>query len=152
MLAGCQDHEQHGASSAQSPSAHAAEHDAHHEATASAQPSAVLNPVQNEMQLLTTALEGAVRGIGLGDVRAVEHDLHRVHLAKEATGAALQSGSYKPPKNPDQLERFRALDEAFHGDLERLVDASHRNDVPGTAAALGTVMQACQGCHSEFRR
>lgn len=110
------------------------------------------NPVQAEMRLLTAALETAVRGIGAGDVRPVEHALHRVHAAKEATGAALRSGAYRLPRNPDRVQRFGELDEAFHGGLERLVEASQRNDVAATADALGVVLRGCQGCHGEFRR
>ena len=131
LVAGCRDH-------------------AHHEPPPPTASSA--NPVQEEMSLLTSALESAVRGIGQGDVRGVEHQLHRVHAAKAATEAAIRDGRYKPPRNADNLPRFRELDEAFHGELERLVDASRKNDVPATAAALGSVMQRCQGCHTEFRR
>lgn len=109
------------------------------------------NPVQAEMRLLTAALEGAVRGIGVGDVRGVQHDLHRVHAAREATEAALHAGSYRPPSHADQLERFVELDEAFHAELEALVAASARNDVPATAEALGRVTSRCEGCHAEFR-
>lgn len=110
------------------------------------------NPVQQEMKLLTTALEGAVRSVGVGDVRGVEHELHRVHAAKQATEAALRDGRYRTPRNPERLERFHELDEAFHQKLEGLVEVSRSNDVQGTAKALGEILQACQGCHQEFRR
>ena len=109
------------------------------------------NPVQHEMRLLTSALESAVRGIGYGDVRGVEHELHAVHAAKAATEAAIREGRYKPPRG-GSLDGFRELDEAFHGDLERLAQAAHENNVSATAASLGAVMQRCQGCHGEFRR
>lgn len=140
MLSACRDHDPH----------------AHHAppppAPPASAPGAPANAVQHEMRLLTAALEGAVRGIGQGDVRAVEHDLHRVHAAKEATEAALKSGTYRPPLNPDKLDRFRELDESFHRDLERLVEASRRNDVAATAAATGVVLNGCQSCHAEFRK
>lgn len=110
------------------------------------------NPVQNEMRLLSSALEGAVRRIGQGDVRPVEHDLHRVHAAKEATEKALRGGQYRLPKNPEQVVRFQALDEAFHGELERLVHASRQNDVDAAAKALGVLIQSCPTCHSQFRK
>jgi len=119
-------------------------------ATASG-PSVPANPVQHEMRLLTTALEATVRGIGAGDVRGAEHELHGVHAAKEATEAAIHGGSYRLPKNAQRLDHFRELDETFHHDLEALADASHRNDVTATAQALGVVMRGCQGCHVEFR-
>lgn len=109
------------------------------------------NPVQAEMRLLSATLQSAVRGIGAGDVRSVEHELHQLHAAKEATEAAIRSGAYRLPRNPDRVDRFRELDEAFHGGLGSLVQASRRNDVPATAEALGVVLRGCQGCHSEFR-
>jgi cytochrome c556 len=109
------------------------------------------NPVQAEMRLLSATLQSAVRGIGAGDVRSVEHELHRLHAAKETTEAAIRSGSYRLPRNPDRVDRFRELDEAFHGGLGALVQASRRNDVAATAEALGVVLRGCQGCHSEFR-
>ncbi len=109
------------------------------------------SPVQVEMQLLAGALEVALRGIGTGDLSAVEPALHRVHAAKEVTATALAGGSYRPPRNGDRLARFRELDEAFHGDLERLVGAARAGDVPAAADALGAAVRSCHGCHSEFR-
>ena len=109
------------------------------------------NAVQVEMQLLTVALESAVRGVGVGDVRPVEHALHQVHVAREATAAALASGSYRPKRNADRLADFEALDTAFHAHLESLVTASRANDIPRTVEALGAALSACQGCHSQFR-
>ena len=109
------------------------------------------NAVQVEMQLLTVALESAVRGVGVGDVRPVEHALHQVHAAREATAAALASGSYRPKRNADRLADFEALDTAFHAHLESLVTASRANDVPRTVEALGAALNACQGCHGQFR-
>lgn len=123
-----------------------------HEHPAAAPPrSAAANPVQNEMRLLTSALEATVGGIGRGDVRSVEHEVHRVHLAKQATDEAIRAGSYRLPRNPGRLSDFRALDEAFHDDLERLVEASRRNDVNAAAQALSALVQRCDGCHRDFR-
>lgn len=110
------------------------------------------NPVQQEMVLLQGAMRTALDGIASGDVREVPHALHRVHEAKGATKAALERGGYRPPKNGDKVARFRELDEAFHGHLERMVEASARNDVAATGEAFGAAVGACQGCHAEFRR
>jgi hypothetical protein len=109
------------------------------------------NPVQTEMRMLTSILEATVRAIGARDVRPIEHELHRLHAAKQATTAALRDGSYKLPKNPDQVDAFVALDEAFHEHLGTLVSASHANDVPRTAEALGAIVRGCEGCHAMFR-
>lgn len=109
------------------------------------------NAVQAEMRLLADAMAVAVRGVGTGDVREVQHALHRVHAAKEATGAAIASGAWKPAQRADQLPAFVAMDEAFHEHLGRLVAASGADDVPATAAALGDALRACDGCHAMFR-
>jgi len=109
------------------------------------------NVVQTEMRLMTSILEATVRAIGARDVRGLDHELHRLHAAKEATTAAVRDGSYKLPKNPDQVAAFEAMDEAFHKDLAALVYASRDNDVPRAAEALGAIMRGCEGCHTTFR-
>jgi hypothetical protein len=109
------------------------------------------NPVQYEMRLLTETLQRAVSGIGHGDVRFLAQELHQLHLAMEATEAAVRDGSYRPPRNPDRVERFLELDELFHRHLVQLVRASRQNDLDGAAQALGAAMQGCQTCHDEFR-
>lgn len=109
------------------------------------------NPVQNEMRMLTSILESTVRAIGARDVRPIEHELHRLHAAKETTTAALRDGSYRLPKSPEQIEAFVAMDDAFHEHLGALVSASHANDIPRTADALAAIVRSCEGCHSMFR-
>lgn len=137
LTAGCDDHSHH-APSTPAPAL-------------TTTPTAAANPVQAEMQLLTTTLQGAVLAIGLGDVRGIEHSLHQLHGAKEKTEAALKGGSYRPPKNGENVARFHELDETFHRQLERLVLASRANDIPRAAETVGQILGACQGCHSEFR-
>lgn len=109
------------------------------------------NAVQTEMRMLTSILEATVRAIGARDVRPIEHELHRLHAAKEATTTALRDGSYKLPRNPEQIDTFVTMDEAFHEHLGALVMASRANDVPRTADALGAIIRGCEGCHAMFR-
>lgn len=129
---------------------HAAEHDHGAHGKAPPVPSG-LNPVQHEMRLLQDALLDAVRAIANGDVRGVAESLHEVHGAKEHTEGALRAGTYTPPKNGKNVARFIELDEEFHDRLVPLVTKSKANDVAGTAAALGKVLESCHGCHTEFR-
>jgi len=130
-----------------------AEPHAEHGSAAAAAPDALPpgNVVQTEMRMLTSILEATVRGIGARDVRAIEHELHRLHAAKEATTAAIKDGSYKLPVNADKVDAFVAMDEAFHEDLGALVSASRANDIPKAADALGAIMRSCEGCHATFR-
>lgn len=109
------------------------------------------NQVQTEMRMLTSILEATVRAIGARDVRPIEHELHRLHAAKEATTAALRDGSYKLPKNPEKVDAFVAMDEAFHEHLGALVSASRANDIARTAEALGAIVRGCEGCHATYR-
>jgi cytochrome c556 len=138
---------------------------AHHEphadgAPAAAQPAAATleprrapqNPVQAEMQLLEAALMKAVRSFAEGDLRPIAQSLHEVHQAKERTEAAIADGSYRPPKNPEAIDAFVAMDEAFHDRLVDLVRASRANDPVQAGAALGQVLAGCDGCHQVFRR
>jgi cytochrome c556 len=109
------------------------------------------NVVQLEMRLMTEILESTVRGIGARDVSAIAGQLHRLHDAKEATTAAVQSGAYRLPKNAANVDGFLAMDDAFHAHLGALVKASRANDVPAAATALGAIMQGCHGCHETYR-
>ncbi|MCA9675817.1 MAG: cytochrome c [Myxococcales bacterium] len=110
------------------------------------------NAVQAEMQRLHAALQTTLTGLAYGDVRAAPAAFAEVDHARHATEAALEGGAYQLARNADRLPRFRELDEAFHGALETLVEATVRNDLDTTAAALGPVLRACQPCHGEFRK
>lgn len=116
-----------------------------------AEPPPAENAVQNEMRLLHAAMLESVTAIANDDLGAIPPALHRVHEARAATEAALESGRYRPPRDADHVEDFVRLDEAFHAELERLVLAARANDSERTAQQLGAVLSRCSGCHSRFR-
>lgn len=128
------------------------EHDADHHAVAPL-PSASTsgNAVQNEMRILNEAVRDSVTAIGYNRLDAIAPAIHKVHAAKELTEKALESGVYKLPKNADQLEAFKALDEAFHGELVKLLKAARANDLAATTTQLGVVLEGCTGCHTKYR-
>jgi cytochrome c556 len=97
-------------------------------------------------------MHAMLSGIARGDVRAAPAVFEDVDRAKQATEAAVESGRYIPARNGNQLARFRELDEAFHGDLEKMLEVAARNDIPGTAEAFGSTVRRCQSCHAEFRK
>lgn len=109
------------------------------------------NPVQQEMRLLEEAMRDAVTAIAKGDVRGLPKQLHAVHTAADKTKQAAGSGAYAPPKNPEQLAAFRALDEAFHQEMILMVKAARRNDVSATSELFGKLMVRCHACHAQFR-
>ena len=110
-----------------------------------------VNAVQNEMRLLHEAMRDTVSAIALGKLSTIPERLHAVHAARELTEKAVESGAYVLPKNANQLEAFKSLDESFHTELEKLVAAATANDAAATATALGDVMGRCEGCHAQFR-
>jgi len=116
-----------------------------------AKPAAAVNAVQNEMRLLTEAMRDTVTAIGTGQLAAIPEGLHEVHRARELTEQAIESGSYKLPRNAENLAAFKALDESFHAELEKLVAGASANDAAATSAAFGAVMSRCDGCHAQFR-
>ena len=107
------------------------------------------NAVQTEMRMLECTLQLVVTAIGRNDLASVPPAISTLHAAKEATEQALHAGTYKP-MNGD-VAAFAALDEAFHASLVTLVQAAGANDHAATAAAMGTVLGGCQGCHATFR-
>ena len=103
------------------------------------------------MRTLTGILELTVKSIGARDVRPIDHELHRLHAAKQATITAIHRGTYTLPKNADNVAGFEAMDEVFHADLEKLAAASRANDVQAAAEVLASLIRGCEGCHAAFR-
>jgi hypothetical protein len=108
--------------------------------------------VQNEMRLLLEAMRNTVTAIAMGTLETIPGSLQSVHHARELTEKAVESGEYKLPKNGDKLAEFKELDEAFHGELEKLVAAAQSKNAQATATHLGVVLSKCDGCHTEYRR
>jgi hypothetical protein len=107
------------------------------------------NAVQTEMRRLECALQQVVVAIGRDDLGSVPASIEVVHAARQDTERALESGAWKPPRG--DLAAFVALDEAFHRELEAMIEASTARDHAATAAALGRALGQCQGCHATFR-
>lgn len=104
------------------------------------------------MRLLEEAMHTAVTAIANDQLATITPAIHRVHEAKQGTEKAIATHQWQPPKGADQIARFVELDEAFHGDLVRLVKAAGANDLEAAADALGAVMKGCGGCHRTFRK
>lgn len=110
-----------------------------------------VNAVQNEMRLLHEAMQDSVTAVANDDLGAIPHALHRVHQARGMTEAAIEDGSYRPPRNGEDIEGFVRMDEAFHHELEQLVRAARSGDSAATGQQLGAVLSRCSGCHERFR-
>ncbi len=110
-----------------------------------------VNVVQSEMRLLDEAMRDSVTAIAFGRLDEIPASLRRVHAARERTDEALENGRYRLPKNVERLETFRALDEAFHDQLEKLVVTARTGDAEATATQFGVVIGKCNSCHVQFR-
>ena len=108
-----------------------------------------VNAAQNEMRLLNHAFHMSVTAAALGDVSVIPGLFHPVHQARELTDKALAEGAWKPARG--DLAAFKAMDEAFHGELEKLVRAAEANDVTAVAEQLDHLLPSCMACHAAHR-
>lgn len=109
------------------------------------------NPVQAEMRALNAATRDWVTAIAQNDLGSIPGGIHRVHEARLVTEKALEKGEYRPPKPGSELASFKQKDEAFHGELVKLLQAAKANDLPGATKQLGVVLEGCTSCHLEYR-
>lgn len=109
------------------------------------------NAVQKEMQALHRLIVTALGAIESGDTTTIPSAIHQVHEAKGETEKAIASGAWKPARADATVADFVKTDEAFHGELVKLLQASKKNDVVATTKQLGAVLDGCTSCHVRFR-
>lgn len=107
------------------------------------------NAVQNEMRLLNHAWHLSMSAAALGDVSIVPGLFHTVHQARALTDKAVEGGTWKPAKG--DLAAFKALDQAFHGELEKVVQAAVANDRTAVVDGLNHLLPSCVACHDAHR-
>lgn len=117
----------------------------------SAPPPSSDNPIRDEMVALQDAYDTLNRGVILGDASGVAEAFHQVHARKQATAAAIEAGTARPPQNGDRIAAFIARDEAFHALLGTTVEAAGRNDIDTLRRMTTELRDGCIGCHEEFR-
>lgn len=110
------------------------------------------NPVQAEMRLLNEAARDWVTAIAQRELGSIPPGISRVHAARLVTEAALKRGAYAPPKGGAVvLDAFVRQDDAFHGELVRLLEAAKANDLRSATKQLGVVLEGCTSCHMAYR-
>lgn len=127
--------------------AHEMDHGSHVEAP----PSLAGNALRDEMRDLQVAFDTLNQGVVLGRTDGVVEAFHKVHARKQATEAALEAGTVRPPRNADKLEAFVARDQAFHAVIEGAVKAARSNDLPAMRASSAELLDGCVACHTEYR-
>lgn len=109
------------------------------------------NPVVHEMRLLNDAMKTIMDAVANNRLEAIVPAIHRVHEARLLTEKAIESGTYRLPKNSDRMEAFIKEDDAFHQELVTLVKAARANDLKGATKQVGTLMNGCTSCHVKYR-
>lgn len=109
------------------------------------------NVVQQEMRELTLAMQVTLAAIANNTLDDIPPAIHRVHAARDLTEAALAKGQVKLPRNADKLPAFVRQDEAFHGELVKLVRAARAHDLPAATRQFGVVLNGCTACHAQYR-
>ena len=109
------------------------------------------NAVQKEMQALHQLVVTALVAIENDALATIPAAIHQVHEAKGETEKAITTGAWKPPRADATVSDFVKTDEAFHGELVKLLQASKKNDLAATTRQLGAVLEGCTSCHTRFR-
>jgi hypothetical protein len=109
------------------------------------------NAVQHEMRLLDEAMRTTLTLLANRELEAIPAQILRVHPARQITEEAIAAGVYQPPKRPDELAEFQALDDAFHDDLKALLAAAERDDLDAATDAYADLVRGCTSCHQAFR-
>ena len=109
------------------------------------------NAVQNEMQKLDEAMKVILTLIANDELQGIPPQLKKVHPARQLTMKAVEQGKYKPPKNADNMDEFKKLDDEFHKDLQDLLEASKNDDLQAATDAYSELVQGCTNCHTKFR-
>lgn len=109
------------------------------------------NPVVQEMRILNDAMKTVIEAVANNRLDTIPPAIHRVHEARQQTEKAIESRTYRLPKNADRLEGFIQADEAFHEQLVTLLKAAKANDLMGATRQVGPLMISCTNCHQQYR-
>ena len=109
------------------------------------------NALQLEMITLTAAMQEVVVALANNQLSTIRPAIHRIHLAREQTEAALDQGLIKLPRNPDKLAEFKKEDAAFHDELVKLLKAAQANDLTAATRQTGVILDGCTRCHLSYR-
>ena len=110
-----------------------------------------VNVLQNEMQLLNSAMQTSLTLIANDNLEGIPAQIKKVHPARQLTMKAVKAGKYEPPQNPDKMDEFEKLDDAFHEDLKGLLKASKQDDLQMATDKYKDLVQGCTNCHTKFR-
>lgn len=110
------------------------------------------NPLIEEMVALDAVFRDVVSAVAVSDGRRVHEALETMHGAMEKTHAGVKHGTVTLKKNADRLNEFVDQDKQFHGKLEDLAKAAHKNDGSSMLSLTKDLLDRCVKCHRDFRQ
>lgn len=121
---------------------HAAEHKHEHAG----------NPLIEEMVKLDEVFRDVVSGVAVSDGHRVHEALEKMHGTMEKTHEGVHHGTVTLKKNANRLNEFVEQDKQFHGKLEDLAKAAHKNDGSAMLSLTKDLLDRCVKCHRDFRQ
>ena len=110
------------------------------------------NPLVEEMVTLDAVFREVVSGVALGDGNRVHEALEKMHGTMERTHEGVGHGTVTLRKNADKIKDFVEQDKQFHGRLEDLAKAAHRDDGKAMLSLTKDLLDRCVKCHRDFRQ
>ena len=108
--------------------------------------------VIEEMVQLDAVFRDVVSAVAVGDGHRVHDALEKMHGTMEKTHEGVHHGTVTLKKNADRMKDFVAQDKQFHGKLEELATAAHRNDGNAMLKLTKDLLDRCVKCHRDFRQ
>jgi hypothetical protein len=109
------------------------------------------SPLIEEMAVLDAVFRDVVSGVAMSDGNRVHGALEKMHGTMEKTHEGVKHGSVTLKKNTNRLNEFVEQDKQFHGKLEDLSKAAHRNDGLVMLSLTKDLLDRCVRCHRDFR-
>lgn len=110
------------------------------------------NPLIEEMVALDAVFRDVVSAVAVGDGHRVHEALEKMHGTMEKTHEGVHHGTVTLKKNAHRMNDFVAQDKAFHGKLEDLARAAHKNDGNAMLTLTKDLLDRCVRCHRDFRQ
>jgi cytochrome c556 len=110
------------------------------------------DPLIEEMVALDAVFRDVVSGVAMSDGHRVHGALEKMHGTMEKTHEGMKHGSVTLKKNANRLNEFVEQDKIFHGKLEDLAKAAHKNDGNAMLALTKELLDGCVRCHRDFRQ
>lgn len=109
------------------------------------------NPLIEEMAALDAVFRDVVSGVAVSDGHRVHMALEKMHGTMEKTHEGVKHGSVTLKKNANRMSEFVEQDKQFHGKLEDLAKAAHKNDGSAMLSLTKDLLDRCVKCHRDFR-